>query len=300
LNILGDTRLNPKTHKDLRNLLLACDELENNQSLSSLFVIDGLNSLENRLPDSLTKSERVDLLIAFLTRKATGSGESLLPVFLDVLQDRYKDDQKLHSDISNILLDLRLNNSHQEEKNETRNELHSDQNNDDSFLETASDFLNAIEKELRMNLEKYFKHGICVGINYWAILYFPEQINTNSILIDKLNALVSKLMQNKNIDITMEEITEVLKVIQEQSSTNNNLLDEALQVDNHHRLGKSARTCLTDILDQIKIVDREYTRSYGKLGNLSRLISEVIQLRLLLSNLNGQFRQINLDLRKFV
>ena len=292
--------MDQETYNDLRNLLLACNELQNDEWLASLFIVDGLDSFANALSTASSKFERVDKLIFFLTNNELSSGEILLPSFLEFLQIKYKNNEKIYIDISNLLPNLK-NASTQKEKNKLLSIGQPNQSVDYQFQETESKFLNALEKELRMKSEKYFPNGVFVqDANYWAILYFPEQIKSNQELINEMNDVLSNLKQNKDIDTNLRELGVLLKLVRNQCLINCNLLDEALRVDIHHRLGKTSRACLADILDQWQLVYAEYTSTYGQLVSLSSLISETVQLRLLLSNLNRQFEKISMDLRQFV
>lgn len=75
-----------------RSVFLQCDEFDSDNSLHAIFVIEKLKPFRDGLRTATSKRDRVDLFLDYLRDKRFGKGEPALLIFLEVLRDRYPEE----------------------------------------------------------------------------------------------------------------------------------------------------------------------------------------------------------------
>jgi hypothetical protein len=85
--------LPPELYNKCRHILLACNEFQSNESLRSIFIVGRLSVYRDRIPDADSIDLRVDRCMAFLHQESW-QNDSMLAFFLEVLRDRYEEDNR--------------------------------------------------------------------------------------------------------------------------------------------------------------------------------------------------------------
>lgn len=85
-----------------RSILLKCSELDSNRSLQTVFVTAELGPFQNGLPQAISKTERVDVVLDYVSKQRLSDGRSLLPLFLAALRDRYHLDNIIRDELETI------------------------------------------------------------------------------------------------------------------------------------------------------------------------------------------------------
>lgn len=88
-----------------RDILLQCDEFDDERRLSSLFVIQELNPFRSKLPAATNKVERVELCISFLMSQRVDNEPALI-FFLQFLSGRYHPDDPMRVKLADIANEL--------------------------------------------------------------------------------------------------------------------------------------------------------------------------------------------------
>lgn len=83
------TGLSGKLYQRCQMTLLKCSEFDSNALLRAVFVTDEISPFRSGLPEAANKKERVDACLAFLMDKRLSDGQSVLPLFITALRDRY-------------------------------------------------------------------------------------------------------------------------------------------------------------------------------------------------------------------
>lgn len=78
----------------LRQVLMACDEVQSQNQLYALLGVDELRPFQAGLPGANSLSQRIDLTIGYLADKYRSSGENALVLFLRFLGSRYDPDDE--------------------------------------------------------------------------------------------------------------------------------------------------------------------------------------------------------------
>lgn len=93
--------------KHCRAVLLQCNEFSSHASLCAVFVTTELRPFLDGLLEAASKSERVDVCMAYLLERRLSDGRPVLPLFLAALCDRYKSGDALRDELGALTEDTR-------------------------------------------------------------------------------------------------------------------------------------------------------------------------------------------------
>jgi formylglycine-generating enzyme required for sulfatase activity/Tol biopolymer transport system component len=94
--------LSVKLYNRTRETLLRCREFESNGSLRAVFATAELLPFKDGLKDADNIESRVDLFLDYIPSQTHKNKGPVLPIFLDVLRQRYPTDNALRSQLDNI------------------------------------------------------------------------------------------------------------------------------------------------------------------------------------------------------
>ncbi len=107
-----------------RNVLGKCSEFDTHRSLQAIFITEKLRPFSSGLPEATNRNERVDLCLNYLLQNRHSSGESIFPIFLEVLRDRYPEENALHEELNECMRKAELylikKSEHQAKTNDIR------------------------------------------------------------------------------------------------------------------------------------------------------------------------------------
>jgi hypothetical protein len=96
------SRLSTQLYHRCRNTFLECHEFDSNASLKAVFVTSDLRPFRNRIPDTGSKTERVEACLALLIERYLSDGRAVLPLFVAALRDRYTLGDALHDELEKL------------------------------------------------------------------------------------------------------------------------------------------------------------------------------------------------------
>ena len=94
--------LSPGLYKRCRETLLKCAEFDTNAALRAVFVTQELSPFRSGMPETASKSARVDTCLDFLLPKRLADGRPVLPLFLAALRDRYQPGDALRDELESL------------------------------------------------------------------------------------------------------------------------------------------------------------------------------------------------------
>jgi hypothetical protein len=95
----GELCLPAELHGRLRKLLMQCEEFESHSDLRSLFSDERLQPWRSGLRETSNIKSRVDQTIDYLRRQMNSAGEPVLLLFLQVLAERYDEENARHQEL---------------------------------------------------------------------------------------------------------------------------------------------------------------------------------------------------------
>jgi len=96
------TGLSRELYKHCQEILIQCDEFNDRETLLPLFVRDELSIFRDRLPTANDKLMLVSKTIDFLLHRNLANKQPVLPIFLEILRDRYDIRDAIFSDLESL------------------------------------------------------------------------------------------------------------------------------------------------------------------------------------------------------
>lgn len=137
--------------REIQQILLECDEISTNARLMAMFNDPKLLPFKFGLPEASNYSERVDLLIDFLSSKKLRTGESVFIVFLEILKSRISEEDDRHERLAKTISALMEPAAHSEMKQSSANLLSESQTSiSNSAAEKYHQLINRYRKNLSL------------------------------------------------------------------------------------------------------------------------------------------------------
>lgn len=98
--------LSTELYQRCRDILLQCNEFNNDASLQAAFITGELNPFQNGLLEAASRTERVDLNLNFLLSRRLRDGRLLLHLFLTTLRNRYEPGDALRDELAVLAVEV--------------------------------------------------------------------------------------------------------------------------------------------------------------------------------------------------
>jgi hypothetical protein len=158
-------------------------------------------------------------------------------------------------------------------------------------------FVRAIEKELKMNWQKYFKqepenYTTEGKINYFAILYFGSEKDEIAILANQLQDLYEETKTGFVSKSIKQNIKSKVFEISKHKELTLGLINGALGVEPRHPLGETLKNILEAIDDQVEeiLIAIAENKNGNKLPN--SILNLQLQLHTLQNSLDDSYNQL--------